>query len=125
MVKSLSPQLPPLLVDPVAKRPVERPEQGHPRPLAARDLVELLFHARRERDVHVVAEMLDQEVRHDPGDELGMKPALLDPDVAPIGDRGDRGGVRRWPTDPVLLERLDQGRLGEARRRLGEMLGRH
>ena len=124
VVKSLRLQLPPLLVDPIAKRPVERAQQRHPRPLAAGDLVELLLHPRGERDVDVVAEVLDQQVRHDLGDRLGMEPPLLDPDVAAIDDRRDRRRVGRRPADPVLLERLDQGRLGEARRRLGEMLGR-
>ena len=53
-----------------------------------------------------------------------MEPAFLDPDVAAVDDRRDRRGVRRRPADAVLLERLDQRRLGEARRRLGEVLGR-
>ena len=53
-----------------------------------------------------------------------MEAPLLDPDVAPVEDRRDRRGVGRRPADPVLLERLDQRRLGEARRRLREVLGR-
>ena len=57
-------------------------------------------------------------------DGLRLEPALLDPDVAAVDDRRDRRGVGRRPADPVLLERLDQRRLGEARRRLGEVLGR-
>ena len=59
-----------------------------------------------------------------PADRLRVEPALLDPDVAAVDDRRDRRRVGRRPADPVLLERLDQRRLGEARRRLGEVLGR-
>ncbi len=68
--------------------------------------------------------MLDEEVGHDLRDGLGVEPSLLDADVAAVGDRRDRRRVRRRPADAVLLERLDQRRLGEARRRLGEVLGR-
>ena len=57
-------------------------------------------------------------------DRLRVEPAFLDADVAAVDDRRDGRGVRRRPADPVLLERLDQRRLGEARRRLGEVLGR-
>ena len=113
-----------LLVDAVAERPVERPQQRHPGALAAGDLVELLLHPGRELEVDVVAEVLDEQVGHDPGDRLGLQAALLDPDVAAVDDRRDRRGVGRRPADAVLLERLDQRRLGEARRRLGEVLGR-
>ena len=112
------------LVDPVAQRRVERLEHRHPQTLAPGDLVELLLHPGREREVDVVAEVLDEEVRHDLADQLGMEAPLLDPDVAPVEDRRDRRGVGRRPADPVLLERLDQRRLGEARRRLREVLGR-
>ena len=54
----------------------------------------------------------------------GSEPAILDPDVAAVGDRRDRGGIGRRAADAVLLERLDQRRLGEARWRLGEVLRR-
>ena len=113
--------------DPCRCRPqlvVEGAQQRHPRALAVGDLVELLLHPRGELDVDVGTEVLDEEVGHDLGDGLRVEPAFLDADVAAIGDRRDRRRVRRRPADAVLLERLDQRRLGEARRRLGEMLGR-
>ena len=113
-----------VLVDVDSQLVVEGAQQRHPRALAAGDLVELLLHPRGELDVDVVAEMLDEEVGHDLGDGLRVEPALLDADVAAVGDRRDRRRVRRRPADAVLLERLDQRRLGEARRRLGEVLGR-
>ena len=124
VVKSLRREFATLLVDALLQRAVEGAQQRHPRPLAAGDLVELLLHACRELEVDVVAEVLDEQVRHDLADELRVQPALLDADVAAVEDRRDRGRVGRRPADPVLLERLDQRRLREARRRLGEVLGR-
>jgi hypothetical protein len=68
--------------------------------------------------------VLDQQVGHDPGDGFRKEPPVLDPDVAAIGDGRDGRGIRRRTADAVFLERLDEGRLREARRRLGEVLGR-
>ena len=113
-----------LLVDALLERPVERAQQRDPRALAAGDLVELLLHAGGELEVHVLAEVLDQEVRDDLADRLGVEAPLDDLDVAAVHDRRDRGGVRGRPADAVLLERLDQRRLGVARRRLREVLRR-
>ena len=113
-----------LLVDAFLQRAVEGAQQRHPWALASRDLVELLLHACRELEIHVIAEVVDEQVRHDLADELRTQPALLDADVAPVLDRRDRGRVGGRPTDPVLLERLDQRRFREARWRLGEVLGR-
>ncbi len=112
------------LGDAVAQRWVEGLQERDPRPLAAGDLVELLLHPGGELEVDVVAEVLDEQVVDDEGDRFRVEPALLDPDVAAIDDRRDRGGIGRRTADAVLLERLDERRLGEAWRRLGEMLGR-
>jgi hypothetical protein len=112
------------LVDPVAQRRVERLQQRHPGPFATSDLVELLLHPGREREIHVVAEVLDEQVGHDAGHGLGPQSPLLDPDIPAIDDRGDRRGIGRRATDAVLLERFDQRRLGVARRWLSEVLGR-
>ena len=92
--------------------------------LAAGDLVEVLLHARGEVEVDEVAEVLDEQVGDDLADVLGPQPALHHRHVAAIDDRRDRRGVGRRPADAVLLERLDQRRLGVARRRLGEVLRR-
>ena len=54
----------------------------------------------------------------------GRRRRSIDRDVAAIDDRRDRRRVRRRTADAVLLERLDERRLGEARRRLREVLGR-
>ena len=119
-----APELLALLVDERLERPVELAQQRHPRALAAGDLVEVLLHPGRELEVDVVAEVLHEQVGDDLADRLGVQAALLDAHVAAIDDRRDRRRVRRRPADAVLLERLDQRRLGEARRRLGEVLGR-
>ena len=42
-----------------------------------------------------------------------------------VAQRRDDGGVGRGAADAVFLQRLDQRGLGEARRRLGEVLRRH
>ena len=65
VVKSLRAQLTPLLLDEVAERLVELAQQRHPLALAPGDLVELLLHLRREVDVDVVAEVLDEQVGDD------------------------------------------------------------
>ena len=111
-----------LLVHERDERIVELAQQRHPLALAAGDLVELLLHACREGDVDVVAEVLDEHVGDDAGHDLGPQAAILDLDVAALDDRRDRGGVRGGPADAVLLEGLDERRLREARRRLGEVL---
>src|SRR6185436_15706764 len=119
-----SPQLAALLGHALRERPVEGAEEWDPRPLAARHLVELLLHPGREREIDIVAEVLDQEVGDDLADQLGVEAPLLDADVAPVQDRGNRRGIRRRPADPVLLEGPDERRLGEARGRLREVLRR-
>ena len=124
VVKSAALELLALLVDARLERPEERAQQRDPLALAAGDLVELLLHAGREREVHVLAEVRHEQVGDDLPDLLGVEAALLDPDVAALQDRRDRRRVRRRPADAVLLERLDQRRLGVPGRGLGEVLGR-
>ncbi len=111
-----------LAVDEGPERHVEVAHHGPPRTRAAGDLVEVLLHPRRELEVHEIAEVADEQVGHDLADRLRVEPALLHDHVAAVDDRGDRRRVRRRPADAVLLERLDQARLGVARRRLGEVL---
>src|SRR5207245_4895255 len=55
--------------------------------------------------------------------ELGREErALLAPDVLAVLDGREDLLVRGRPPDPLLLERLDERGLGEAGRRLGEVL---
>ncbi len=111
-----------LLVHERPERCVELPEEGHPGALPPRDLVELFLHASREREVHVAPEVLDEKVGHDLGDGLGVEPALPDRDVAAVDDRRERRRIGGGTAHPELFERLHERRLGEARRRLREVL---
>ncbi len=99
-----APELLPLLVDERPKRRVERPQERHPGALAAGDLVELLLHPGREREVHVVPEVLDQQVGHDLGDRLRVEPPFADRDVA-RGRRSSRAWPRTWTGGPCRAPR--------------------
>ena len=55
---------------------------------------------------------------------LREKPSVLDLDVSAVLDGGDDRRVGRGAADATLLELLDQGAFGIARRRIGEVLGR-
>jgi hypothetical protein len=113
-----------LLGDAVAERRVEVAQEWHPLAFTAGDLVELLLHSGGEGKVDVVAEVFNEEVGDDVAHQLGAETTLLDPDIAAVLDRRDRRRIRGRPPDAVLLERLDERRLGEPRGRLGEVLGR-
>ena len=52
------------------------------------------------------------------------EPLLLDPHIVAVAQHREGRGVGRGTADAELLHPLDQRRLGVARRRLGEMLGR-
>src|ERR1700733_11959240 len=90
--------------------------------LAARHGVELIFHRGGEAIVDVLVKMLAQEAVDDLADVGGREAAIINLHVFAIAQRGDDRGIGRRPADAVLLERLDQRSLGEARRWLGKML---
>ena len=102
---------------------VELLDRVDPLALALLDLVEVVLHLRRELDVHDVLEVRHELVGHRHA-ELGREQrAPLAMHVAAIvDDRAQDRRVGRRPADPELLEHLDQRGLGEARRRLGEVL---
>ena len=106
----------------LVERVVERAQDGRPSPIALGDVVQLLFHVRREPYVHDFGEQVDQDVGHHHPDVLREQAAVLHASVAAVEQRGDRGCVRRGSSDPVLFQRFHQARLGEARRRLREVL---
>ena len=114
-----------LLERPLERR-VELVEHLDLAELALGDVVELLLHVAGEVDVDDVGEVLDQLVGDDVADVLGLEPAVLEPHVPAVLDRRDDRRVGRRPADALLLELLDERRLGVARRRLGEvLLGQH
>src|SRR4029079_7919015 len=54
---------------------------------------------------------------------LAVQALLLELDVAAVLEHLEDRGIGRGPADAELFHALDQRGLGEARRRLGEMLG--
>ena len=93
-----------------------------PLELAVGDEVELLLEVGREVVLDVALEEALQERRDQPALVLGDQPLLVDADVVALLQHGERGGIGGGPADAQLLHALDQRRLGEARRRLGEVL---
>ena len=87
-----------------------------------RDRVELAFEVGGEAVFNVAGEEAAEEGGDHAAAILGVEAPLLQPDVvAVLQDLQDRG-VGRGPADAQLLQLLDQAGLGEARRRLGEVL---
>src|SRR5581483_11575641 len=113
-----------LLLDALGEGAEEVAHDRDPLDLALGDLVQVELHARREPRVDDVGEVLLQEVRDDEADVLGDERAAFLADVTPSDERGDRWRVRGGTADAELRERLHQRRLGEARRRLREVLCR-
>ena len=92
--------------------------------LAARDLVEVLFHAGRQRVVDQVIEVpLHQAHGGERGERRHQRRALL-PHVPACLDGLDDAGVGAGPADAQLLEPPHQRRLGEPGRRARAVLGR-
>ena len=91
--------------------------------LVVRDAVEILLEARREVVFDVAGEEALEERRHQHALVLGMQALLVDADIFAVLEDGESGGVGRRPADPEFLHALDEGGLGIARRRLGEVLG--
>ena len=92
--------------------------------LAALHLVQAALHGGGEVGVHDVGEF----ILHQAGDHLSQGGgaqvlALLD-HILPVQDGGDGGGVGGGPSDAPLLQGLDEGGLGVAGGRLGEVLFR-
>ena len=78
---------------------------------------------RGEADVDDLREVLDQQVGRRPSPtSSGKNRRSSRRTYARSSSVADGRGVRGRPADAVLLERLDQRRLGEPRRRLGEVL---
>ena len=112
------------LISPTAAREVAPEVAQHVLPfeLAVGDEVELLLEVGGEVVLDVALEEALQERRDEPALVLGDQPLLVDADVVALLQHGERGGVGGGPADAQLLHALDQRRLGEARRRLGEVL---
>ena len=90
--------------------------------MAEGDLVKVVFKPGGEVVVHVLREVLGQEAVDDAANVGRDEAFAVHLDVLAVLERRDDARVRRWPTDAVLLERLDEACLRKARRRLGEVL---
>ena len=110
------------MVHEIDERLPELLQQRHPFLLAVRDGIERILHLCGEVVVHIGREILGQEPADDLADVRRGEAPAFDIDVLTIAQSGNDGRISRRPPDAVFLQRLDQGRLGESRRRLGEML---
>src|SRR6266566_1063220 len=111
-----------LLFHELRERLEELADDGHPLDLARGDTVEVLLHPNGEARVDDLREVLAQEIGDDEADVLGHEGSAFLSNIPAIHQRGDRRRVCRRPADAELLERLDERRFCEARRRLREML---
>ena len=85
--------------------------------VARGDPVEIVLEPRREVVVDQLLEVPLEKLRHRERDERRHERGALLVDVAAVEDRPHDRGVRRRAADAALLERLDEARLGVARRR--------
>ena len=87
--------------------------------MAVGDLVEHVLHGGGELVGDLAREVLLQQPDHRERQPRRHQRGALLVDVAAVEDGADDRGVRRRAADLAVLELLDQGRLGVARRRLG------
>jgi len=88
----------------------------------AGDVVELLLQRSGEAVGDVAVEEALQKCRDQPAAVLRDEALALQADVLAVLQHRDDAGVGGRPADAELLQALDQARLGEAGRRLGEVL---
>ena len=110
------------VVQRLPERPVELAQHWHPSSLPPGYRVQFLLHACREIQVHHVGKILRQQIGQSQAQRRREQPALLAFHVVASQEGADGRSVRAWAPDPSLLHCLDQRRLREPRRRLGEML---
>ena len=95
---------------------VELADEIEPVPLAAGNLIEVLFHLGGELDVDEIAEVTAQQARDRKRRETGHERLALPEDVAAALDGPDRRRVGRRAADAEPLELLDERGFGEPRR---------
>ena len=100
----------------------EFPQNQLPFDLAIGDVVEPVLEFGGEIIFHIALEETFQEGGDQASAILRVEPLLVEPHIVALLQHREDAGVGRGPADAEFLEPLDQGRLGEARRRLGEML---
>ena len=97
-------------------------QQSLPVELAVRHLVKLVFQLCGEVILDIAREEIVQEGDHKPAAILGDELAAVLDHIGPVLKHLDDRGIGRGAADPEFFHRLDQAGIGEAWRRLGEML---
>ena len=114
------------LADGLVEGAPKLPQHGLPVGSPAGDIVQLVFHVGGEVVLDVALEEAGQESGYQAAPVLGLEAALLKAHVFAVLKDGNDAGIGGRAADAQFLQPLDQARLAEARRRLGEMLfGRH
>src|SRR4030095_1039087 len=101
---------------------IELSERVSPTHLAVFDLVQLLFHVGRVRDIEQIIKAFDKQVINDNAQLSREKARFLSLNVFAVLDDGHYGSISRRTSDPLFLERLHQRSLSVARGRLCKML---
>ena len=86
------------------------------------DLVEFLFHARREVEINDLWEVSLELLRHNLAPRRREQTPRLAPHVLAVDQGAHRRRIGRRATDPDRFHLFHEGRLGETWRRLGEVL---
>ncbi len=107
-----------------SRNPPEIAQHLFPVDLVIGDAVELFLEIGGE----IIVDIAGEEAFEKGGDEAALvfrnQPLLVEPHIVAVAQDRERRGIGRRPADAELFHPLDERRLGEARRRLGEMLGR-
>jgi hypothetical protein len=110
------------VVDLLLELAPEALEHRHPLLLAARNVVEFVFHRGRESVIDIALEIAGQEAAHDLAEVGRHEPPVDQLTVLLVEQRLDDARVGRRPADAVFFEGLYQARFRIARRWLGKML---
>ena len=110
------------LLQAFGKALVELVHRVHPVGGAVFHGVQPLFHVGGEGHVHNVGELLQHDLVDRLAQRGGAQLFAVPLHIAAVHDGGDNGRVGGGPADAVLLQCVDQRRLGVQRRRLGEFL---
>src|SRR5258706_10460494 len=104
--------------------PPEFAQQLLPIELSVRDKVETVFQIGREVVFHVALEKRFEEGGDEPAFVLGIKPLLFELYIFALAKKPHRARISRRAANTEAFHFADERRLGKARRRFGEMLGR-
>src|SRR6266508_3481061 len=107
------------------EREPEIPQYGLPVEVPFFNLVQLIFHVRREPDLEDLRERSLQHLPHRLALRGRLKATVLRGRIPARPQRGNDGRVGGWPAYPQPLQFLHQTRFAVARRRFGKVLAGH